>query len=442
MKVGFLLDYLKFRVDILELVKGFQQQEGIELVLFVEKSQAHWVDPTCTIRIIEYYPPTNFHNRLILLFYDLFGTTPTPPCFFYFKKRQMLQKANSGKFKLWVYYWFRILLPKFLSFDQMLSWYRPFVNKSIVADIDVFLVLTPHEQNDFLALIAQTDKPIFAYQHSWDHSFKFKKISTNRFHYLTWGDLLSEDLQTAFSIPPSQTSTIGSSQLALLNKISSNNITNESSSNSEPYIYFVAAFGYKAAAIQEVKLVKEVAKRMELHAPALKLVFRQYPLLRDNDVYQELQNIENLVFDDYSIDGKDMLLSYADVEHRVKMIAGATAVFHAGTTVGLEAAFLDRNVVYLCCQPEEDSSTLSLSAYWKQYHLKRYYYNTNFPNVVTEISALGAVIQAVASKDDVLNGYSTYLRRVSQETNYAKIIHNINDGMVRILKNNYNEKKI
>lgn len=424
-KIGFLADYLNFRVDCIELINQLANQ--YEIVVFTNQNNKKHVPKNIEVRVID-YKMRNKRNRLWKTIAMVFVNIPKPSKYYFLKQRINFLNTPNKKLNDYIIYYARRIAPKIISFDFYLKNLKE-ERLFPISDIDTFIIMTPHEQDLFLSEISKTNKPIFAYLHSWDHVFKFQKISQKRFSYLTWNEDLRNDLNKGFQIPKKSIKIVGSSQIALLKHVDET-LTPSTVQHKGQYFYFVASFGHKDAVIQEVKIIEHFCSELSKISEYTKVIFRPYPNLKNQELYKPLRDIPNLEFDNYIPNHNNKLLSLEDIRSKLSKFYSAVAVVHVGTTVATEAAHFDIPVIYINFNLNTaKSQKVQLDEYWKQYHLQEYYFTNEYWNVLTSPNEVKNICTQIIKDRTSFLPYSKKIKEKTKIVKYPDIVRNIGSAI-------------
>ncbi len=133
-------------------------------------------------------------------------------------------------------------------------------------------------------------------------------------------------------------------------------------------------------------------------------------------IYDALYEKSNIFFDEYERDGESLLDKTQHLQ-KCDVISAASAVLHAGTTIGLEASYFNPPVIYL--NPLDINYGISLGnpnhifRSWEQYHLQKYYKVMGQSAVVNSIDELEGVLRQIVKGDGDFQGYKEKLNTYS-----------------------------
>ncbi len=412
MKIGVILDHISLRSDIRIFIEELGKDH--QLCLFGYKSELESLDGEFESRI--FYSHSNLWNNFLKLIYYFFGNLPSTKSEYkeYIERRlfksESQKNIKKGLLKLKI----RMLCPQLISFDTYIKLRKTKNNK--IDDIDVFISFTDINNEDIISDIIKQKKKLYTYVHSWDHIPKFHRFSRKHIHYITWNNNLKRDLIKIHQVSERNVSTLAASQFYFIKEYFINKKKNEDAI-AEEYVYFPCSFGYPKVVKQELKIIEKLAEELSKIDSDIKLMVRSYPMLKDWGIYDDLKSIENIVFDDYER-SKKIILNKNQHMNKCHLIENAVAVFHVGTTIGLEASYFDTPVIYLNIEDidyglsKNDPSHIFNS--WNQYHLKTYFKFNTFKSVVCSLKELKEVLTLIIQKDAQLLDYNDHLRSNSK----------------------------
>jgi len=396
MKIGILANYLTTRKDILRFCENLAEKE--EVVLFIRKGEKLVAEKNARLEI-RYYDlkPTSIVIRAwnLIWFYlnILFGVKPKS-----LNNYIITESFKFSEIDNWLYRNFRMSLlnmtrytPQLISYDT----YLRFLRRDVAVDftgIDCYLITT-EVYNDYLFYkILQQDAPKLMYVYSWDHPCKMIRFSKKIDYYLVWNDELRSDLHLLQAIPVDKTYVWGATQFTdIYNYLKSKDLLNLVSYSGK-YFYFVCATGKRNLVDAEIELIIELSKVIKSLDPSIKLVVRRYPFWKNSNVYDRLSKSPNIQLEEDSSNGSYQKYHSAE---------GAMALFHIGTTLGLEICYFNTPSILL----DMSGRTNVLSTFVHQYQNDKYLNKATFPNVVSSEEQLKNVVQYCISgrnADDLL----------------------------------------
>lgn len=212
--------------------------------------------------------------------------------------------------------------------------------------------------------------------------------------------MTKEDLSKYHSVKNENITVCGSSQLTYMESYLAS--PRAKSKQQSKIFYYICGHGYPGNVDQEVELIRILSKAITAHAHDHKLMVRPYPNQANWDIYKKLQNEIDVVLDDQYRDGKTgREQTIEDIYLKYDRIRDATAVFHAGTTLGLEASFLETPVfMFYPFDWDLGASKKSehISNVFKFQHLRRYLVKDS-PNVIRKTNEIESCIRLAI--DDV-----------------------------------------
>lgn len=423
MKIGLILNHISLRSDIRLFIEELSIKNNV--VLYGRLEDYELINcQNCEFREIK--PVKNllfkFFNKILRTLYYFIGNLPYTRKEFNDYQVRIIHKIKDQNYikKDLKRHKLRMKLPHFFSYDKYLSFL--FSGNSNISDVDLFIAYTDLNNDNLISQIVQENKNLIVYVHSWDHIPKFTRFLKNKVTYLTWNEFIKDDLINIHKIDKNKIIALGASQFYFIKDFI--NYGDYKDTVKKKYIYFPCSFGYPKVAIQEVKIIKSLSEELFNLDNSITIIVRPYPMLKSWKIYKTLENLKNVSFDSFK-QSKDLYMSQNDHMHKCKMIKGAIAVIHTGTTIGLEASYFETPVIYLNINDinysvsEFDENHIFYS--WNQYHLKKYYYLTNFTSVVKTKLELINVLKMLLSGDiDELLLYNKKLRTYSPLFNISE----------------------
>lgn len=415
--VGIILNHISLRSDIRLLIN--ELSVTYHVVLFGERNDYYLLDcGQCDFRqtkILSNNFLANLRNRILRFLYFFFGNLPKTRKEYDDYQVRMIHKLETIQIKKALKkHRIKMILPHFFSFDLYLKLLKP--SKCRVSDIDYFIAFTDLNTDSLLSKIIKEKKRLLVYVHSWDHIPKFTRFLKKNVEYITWNKLIKDDLVNIHGIDENKIYTVGTSQFYFIKDyFESRNI--KKTSKLSKYIYFPCSFGYPIVANQEVKIIIFLSEILMKVDRDIKIVVRAYPMLKNWKIYGQLSGLENILFDDFEITG-DVILDKDKHLYKTAMIDNALAVFHTGTTIGLEASYFDTPVIYLNINDLEygilKPNQNHIQHSWNQYHLKKYYLLPKYISVVQEKGRVKDIIYMLLNNDKTeLLKYNQLLRTYS-----------------------------
>jgi len=431
MKLGVIASHLVMRNDIRNMIH--HMNDHFELVVFVRADEKKYLEGDFEFRQLD-YSLRNIWNKICAKVFRYFGQIPNSKESFLSSERVLALKNNKG----WrgnLDIWTRLVLPNLMSYDDYLMLLRgDYYN---IDDIDTFFSFTPHNEDVLLSQILNAQKQIYTYLYSWDHPAKFSKILKNKAYYFTWNEGLKGDLIKLHGVTAENIKAIGISQFADITKIKKLVASRKGEVIGKKFFYYVASWGYNKLALQEVALIKYLALTIENLDPSLQLVFRPYPMLENWDCYKELKEFSNVVFDEFQQAGKgESIFTESDIEHKFSMISDSVGIIHCGTTIGLEACFFDKPLIYMNLQNLDygvkDNDHVHIKKGWQKHHLEKYFLNNNYDNVVLKKEKLREVLKRCVDKDRSLLKYNDSIQKEFPFRTINQIVDSICSEIMKV----------
>lgn len=418
MKIGVFAQYINTRNDIRDLITEMNRKGDIILLLNErDKSLADLLGPEIEIRFFntkKYKYRNYFFEKLFLLF----GKLPVSKNNYYITENFKLYNAGLTGF---FYYFERGLLSlskitmKFINYKKYLSFLKT-GQGSLLEGIDKFFCITQIYNDAMYAAIQKTGKPVINYVYSWDHACKMKCFLNDKQNtYLTWSEAIRDDVHELQGIEYDNIHVLGATQLIYL----SDYLRQQELKHSvKKYIYMVGGTGNGILLKEEVAMMKEIIKTIR-KSSGISIKIRPYPFTKAMNVYDQL-----LSFPDVEIEnmqsfeaGKSRLP--ADYEMKYDTISGAFAFFHFGTTLSLEAAYLNVPVILLDIAHEKNFT--QLNGFIHQYQNDKYLNVAGSPNVLCTISELNQLLKRLETPEVFLN-YNNALKKVGQVESMDEVI--------------------
>lgn len=275
------------------------------------------------------------------------------------------------------------LLPDRFTYDTYLDALE-LKRKTKIDDIDTFLFTTDILNDAMLARVLESGKPVTVYVTSWDHPCKHTTFSS-RVKYLTWSDRIGADVEELQHIPADNIETAGAGALTYLHRYLQTR-TPDRQPPARPYLFFGCSIGIRELVGKEIQIIKELALRLQREMPGVDLLVRPYPSLERENAYAELDSFDCIKMDStHRLRG--MHTSTEGLFEKYATIDGAMAFLHLGTTLGLEASYLNPPSIILDYGYEQTDKILSLRSFIHQYQLEKYML-TEWNNVAHSLDQL------------------------------------------------------
>lgn len=425
-RIGFAVSHLRLRPDIVNLIGIFNKK--YDLTVFCFKEEIGLLPEECNKTIIL---KPSLRVQFYRFLYRYFGHLPNPRKYFInYQMRRIGKNSLRFKFILRIKIYLMAYLPKVVTYDFLLDRIGSDIDE--LHDYDFFLTLTDIVDDKTLADFIKSGVRSLVYVTSWDHAPKFKRLSSTKVNYLTWSKPVSEDLIFFYNVPNESIFEVGSTQFSFLNKY----LLRPAPAPvfSSRYIYYIAAMGYPDLIEQEVQLVLVLARLVAYYCPEWKIVFRQYPILSDGQKYDDLLKVSNIVFDGFRLKSSGSLFSLDDLKYKYDVIYHAEAVFHLGTTMGIEACSFP-TPVFTFSGSNFDNQKLNrhkrLSASLNQYHLRRHVQLEGYENVIKTTAQLEKVIQSLYISNNQFLDYNNSVASTFSAIDERDILNNIDSIITR-----------
>jgi hypothetical protein len=369
MKIGLLVHFFDFRNDVRRFIEVLSLQ-GHEIVLFCREEDYDKIlehNSNHEIRVIK-DRVENLSNKILERLYLIFKVLPKSKNNYflmeYFKASGAFGKKLNKALNI-------IKLQKifngFISYDWYIANLK-FNEITKIDDLEAILVFTEITDDYFFARIIKQNVPHLIYVYSWDHPCKHTRFS-KKSKYLVWNSGIKGDLIKLQGIPENKISIFGSTQFGFIydyfNQPKSKRFYNFK------YIYFGCSVGLADVAKEEISKIIEIANLLLITKPDWKFVIRPYPHLMKWGVYDELKQLDNVIFDDqykkldFSIDFEEIFLKFKKIEE-------AEYFVHSGSTIGLEACFFDTPSLILTPPLAANKSIKNLHNFAFQFQNEKY----------------------------------------------------------------------
>ena len=169
---------------------------------------------------------------------------------------------------------------------------------------------------------------------------------------------------------------------------------------------------------QETNIARTLAQTLSNISPHLKLVVRLYPLQKRIDLYDVLAATPGIVVDsNFGKTKSGVLMAENELRKKLDKIHSAVAVVHNGSTVGLEASYLDTPTLVLDMRGYDYGVSvrhpLHLRKFVHQYQNQKYLLDTHSPNVIRDLQDLERVLRQVYESPDDFLDYNRALRALT-----------------------------
>lgn len=428
MKIGFVVSFFDFRNDVRRLIAIAAKSHDVVVLVKRKDSeliQKHLLD-SIDYRIVNERKRTLF-NFMWERIYFLFRSIPKSRNNFLLMEFFKLSQTTSVFQKKKNYLLIKLLswLPKFISYDYYLSKLRTIGNTKL-DDIEQFVFFTAIADDYLLSRLLKENYPVKVYIYSWDHPYKHTCFS-QKVNYLVGNDQTRGNLADLQNLPLDRIQVVGSSQFGYLFEFQKRPILS-TSSYSQPYFYFGCAIGIPELAIKEAELVEIIAKILSKERSEMLLIVRPYPFFRDLQIYDDLKNLANVIFDD-QYRSTDLAISEWHIVEKLNKLKHANAFFHLGTTMGLEACLLDVPSFLIALEPPP-SKPLSLYNFAHQSQNEEYLIQQSPFNTLTSMDEIHRIL--MASNLDKYKVLNQKIRPLFPLTSFDEITHSILDLPTKI----------
>lgn len=413
-KIAFALSHLGLRIDLRRLLT--LMHDAYDLDVFVRREDVKYLaDTDLNIKVVDDLFPLNATDDVKKGLFRWVGQMPRPAKYF---KEYILRKADrsegsSVKRRMELLFAVNSRLPVKWSYFNYLKSLG--VRSPLLQDYDMVLSVTDAVSDKMLGSVINSGVPLSIYVTSWDHAAKFRTFANRYVDYLVWGERMAEDLIELHGVAPKNTVKLGCGQFFYLAQfIRQHGRKADPTAAADPYIYVPASFAYPLVARQEVNVIAGLSDYLTSIDSNLRIVFRPYPMLSDQQLYEPLRRRSNISFDKFTVDKAKPNFKTEDLEHKYRMIHAAAAVFHVATTLGLEAAYFDVPVfVYRGSDFDNTSIPASsrLSVSLDQYHLRKYFSGYDSPNIIQSAKAFRTITDTLASDPEKGLAYNRLVRQ-------------------------------
>lgn len=431
-KLGIIIQYYDFRNDMRELISLLAKE--YELTLFVTKNDdiKGKLPQNCQKVYIKSYK-SNVRNKIWNTLYRFFCNRPKSRKnnLNWVKRRFGSSTKKIGNYVELISAYLAYYFPDWIDFDTYLKYLD--YERTDIEGIDTFFSFTDVNDPYFIAQLIQENKKIVTYVYSWDHAAKYHKFSKKQIQYLTWNEEIKQDIIYQHQILPQNIDIIGSTQLSLLKKFLDKKTLTPNEHATQPYIYFAASAGYRVVAEQEIAYVEYLASILERIAPNIKLVFRPYPLLKDWDLYEPITTKENVALDNFRIGDKEFIFTADDLDAKFQKMSDALAIFHCGSTFGMEACYFDTPVFFIRFEDFPFKQTYkkidAIENFIYQYHIEKYLDLRQEENVLDDYQKLDEILRKVIENPSLFLEYNHIIRNYSPLESLENICSNLTTNL-------------
>jgi len=368
MTIGLMLTFFDFRNDIRRIIEELLHNHRV--VIFIRPEHAgllgNYTNAGFDVRIIE-EGDKSFRNRFVSRLFLLFRKLPASRRNYFQIEYYKAAGAADARLKRKALNILRLqkILPGILSYDGFLKMLRP-TCKTDLLGIDKMIVCTEIYDDLLFARLLDSTIPVSTYVYSWDHACKHVKFS-KRSRYLVWNEGIAEDVQHLQGIPSNNIQITGATQFGYIDAFRSKNPDRPRKNNT---IYFGCGIGIPELVPQEIRIITILAMHMQQILPQHTLIVRPYPNHKDWSVLDPLLSLSNVQLDN-TYRTKDLSVEDTAIFDKFLKIQQADAFFHVGTTLGLEACFLDCPSFLLDLADKTDQD-ISMHHFTHQYQNEKY----------------------------------------------------------------------
>lgn len=401
-----MLSFFDFRNDIRRVI--VEMSKLCEVVVFIRKEQVETVKKHLPENI-EYRLIAERNNDILNSFLEkiffLFRKIPKTKMNYYLMEEFKIGNIEDAKKQNKAYALLKLhrILPHIFSYDQYLKIIRS-SEKTEISDIDTFLCLTEIYDDHLFSRLIKERKKVFVYVYSWDHACKHTRFS-KKVNYLVWNEGIKADLANIQQIDSTLIQVVGATQLGYLEEFKNSPLQ---VNNRTPYYYFGCGIGISSLVEKEIAVIQKLSDILSHTKKGSKLIVRPYPNNKNWTKYKRLLQNENIVLDD-SYKQNDLSISEADIQYKFHTISAAKGFFHLGTTLGLEACFLNCPSFIINTVPD-DGNRVNIFNFVNQYQNKKYLINASELNTIISESQLEDIFENI------------------QDPNYMKLNYKIRSG--------------
>ncbi len=403
MTLAFAVHFFDFRNDVRVLLAELVQRHTIVLLVRPEdEAQIREMAPAgCQIRLVR-ERVASASNALWDRLFLQFGRLPKSRQNFYLMeifKISINPDAAVRQRALARLRW-RMRLPAWLSYDRYLN-NLTYSGQTDLSGIDAFFCFTDIADNYLLARLVREQRPVSIYVYSWDHPCKHIRY-TKRARYLAWSQGMADDLVELQGIPRQAIEVLGANQFGYVDRYAAPALLAQTPRKwAERYIYFGCAIGIPDLVEAEVGVARELARALATAMPDWRLVVRPYPVLRAWHHYETLRAEPNVILDDAFRSKTNLSVTEEQIAEKFASIYHAEAFLHMGTTLGLEACFVDTPSFLVDLErfaADKDAAKLALWPFVHQYQNDKYLGDVPGANKITSAAGLGQVARRIAAE--------------------------------------------
>jgi hypothetical protein len=246
------------------------------------------------------------------------------------------------------------------------------------------LVYTPVSVKDKRIIYEARKKglEIVSWVFSWDNPMKDNEFMPNADHYLVWNRENVLDLERYHGIPPEKCHIVGPVQFDYLLNHKPRTASRES--GNERYVLYACTAGKVYHLEQEEEFILKIRDMLDEIDPGVELKVRPYPFRKNKDFgYEALKRRPGIsVLDFGHLQKNEVVVGKKDLDEKFDQIDRALCMIHLGSTIGLEASFLDTPILHLdYTYPGKVPDWLDIKHPRKNEHLT-YVIDYDYPNTI------------------------------------------------------------
>lgn len=289
------------------------------------------------------------------------------------------------------------------------GYYKPSAAKLLSElKVDAIISTRPVDEMEIFLLEAarRLDIQKIYYILSWDNITSKGIFPIKADFYLTWGPIMNEELQEYYAIGENKTRNTGVTHFDIHARVKEGQIqvsdllSEIGLDRLKPYLFFTMSASYFAP--NEIDIVEHIAKQVESNhfGEDMQLVIRPHManLMSDRSDQSWLRRLErintNRVRVDFPDSDNSLLTWYmakGDMIRLSGLLNGASVCLNSGSTVAIEALYLDRPVVITAFDTELWPFWNSAKRLREYTHLKKLF-DTNSCVLVDSLSEMDKAI--------------------------------------------------
>jgi len=277
-------------------------------------------------------------------------------------------------------------LPGLISYDL----YLKLLKNQNLPKIDRLLVFSIVNNHNVISTYLSHNIPTDFYLYSWDHPIKEVAFSSRYNNIYVWNIGLKEDLVLFHDLIPEKIKVVGSTQLTYIQSLLEKSLEFE---KFPQFIYIILTTGRSELILQELDFIENLARNINISNPEIQIVVRKYP----NAPEEMLQTIAERITKCGAKFDEDFVGTYLklDSSNEVKflLLKSSKMIIHMGTTVGIEAILLNKNVVFYTflennfeSQKKLPKSLLIPNCIINQHHIQKYFISLGENKIANSIT--------------------------------------------------------